>query len=508
MRIRGAVILAVLSAFAPACGGGGGEVPAPIDLTPLVPVDTSSPDVTIDTSQSDAAITLALKNGLAAGQVIKFSGAPRTIPITEELYLPPSLNATIDGNDVATLSGSSIRRILMKGYKSNLTVQRLKFIDARSPDEGAAIMVENWDGNLTVINCDFTNCKTINTGPDIGGGAIRPTGQKRLQVSGCTFTDCDGSNGGAIDSIGCQVTLINCSFSQCNAFGTGGGKDKGVTGQGGIGGAVYIDGVSNNSNQHRLDMVGCTFDNNSANDHGGALFAFTYSGSGSVVTIDQCTFSNNAVTDTTPAVGFGGAVYHQNNRISLTRSTLNGNSSTVFGGGMWSSCNSGTLENCTFQGNQVSGGPANRFGGALVLNGSFLINSCTLSGNHAQDSGGGIHAFTPGTVTLRNSLLMNNTAGTTANGWNVNATLGAGSNNLQWPTTRGGGGPADTPARPSITFADAALSALADNGGPTKTMAIAPPSPAVDAGASAPATDQRGETRLAAPDIGAFEYKP
>jgi hypothetical protein len=60
------------------------------------------------------------------------------------------------------------------------------------------------------------------------------------------------------------------------------------------------------------------------------------------------------------------------------------------------------------------------------------------------------------------------------------------------------------------TFPDPKLGPLADNGGPTLTMALLPGSPAIDAGNTslAPATDQRGFSRPAgrAADIGAFEY--
>ena len=57
---------------------------------------------------------------------------------------------------------------------------------------------------------------------------------------------------------------------------------------------------------------------------------------------------------------------------------------------------------------------------------------------------------------------------------------------------------------------DPKLGPLANNGGPTLTMALLPGSPAIDAGDTslAPATDQRGFPRPAglAADIGAFEY--
>jgi hypothetical protein len=60
-----------------------------------------------------------------------------------------------------------------------------------------------------------------------------------------------------------------------------------------------------------------------------------------------------------------------------------------------------------------------------------------------------------------------------------------------------------------LTNTDPLLGTLADNGGPTSTMALLPGSPAIDAGAAVAGvtTDQRGISRPqgAAPDIGAFE---
>lgn len=62
----------------------------------------------------------------------------------------------------------------------------------------------------------------------------------------------------------------------------------------------------------------------------------------------------------------------------------------------------------------------------------------------------------------------------------------------------------------SLNNIDPKLGPLADNGGPTLTMALLAGSPAIDAGdnAAAPPTDQRGVPRPFGPaaDIGAYEY--
>lgn len=514
MRAKGAVILAVLSTLAPACGGDGKKAaggvappPPPPIVTPIPPVDTSTPDHVVDTSQTAASITAQLQTALNAGGIIVFNNlAPVTIALTAELTLPDLQTAVIDGKGTVTLSGSLTRRILQKAWMTNLTVQRLRFIDARTAAEGAAIRVVNWDGSLTVIDCQFDNCKTTSAGHDIGGGAIRPLGQRHLRVSGCTFNDCDGSNGGAICSIGSRITLINCTFTLCNAFGAGGGADRGPSGQGGIGGAVYVDGVNQNGDQPRLDIAGCTFTSNSAVDHAGALFAYTISGTGSFTTIDQSTFSGNTVTDASAgALGFAGAVYQQSDSFSVTRCTFDGNTSAKVGGALWSLCTTGAVVNSTFQGNQATASPG--FGGALNLSGTFAINACTIAQNHGGGWGGGIFTGSASTVTLRNTLLMNNTGTNAFNGWNVNAKLVDGGNNLQWPTTRGAGGNPDTAATDTVIWADAQLQALAANGGPNLTMALPLGSPALNAAGAvtAPATDQRGMGRVGVPDAGAFE---
>ena len=142
----------------------------------------------------------------------------------------------------------------------------------------------------------------------------------------------------------------------------------------------------------------------------------------------------------------------------------------------------------------------------------------------AEGAGGGIRVG-PAGVTLENTIIAGNTA---ANGTgdaaaaptpgpNVDGTVTSNGHNLLGVATEAGGfvGAGDQ------TGADPLLAALADNGGPTRTMALSPGSPAIDAGVAAGASfDQRGKPRTYddpgvanaatsdGTDIGAFELQP
>ena len=127
-----------------------------------------------------------------------------------------------------------------------------------------------------------------------------------------------------------------------------------------------------------------------------------------------------------------------------------------------------TLVRDTIVGNAVAGSDS---GGGIESDGTLTISRSTISGNRAH-VGGGI-AFT-------GSLNLSDTADC--------ALMGTG----------------DHQGVPVL------LGPLADNGGSTDTQALLPGSPARDAGANCPATDERGVSRPrgAACDIGAYEVAP
>jgi hypothetical protein len=187
--------------------------------------------------------------------------------------------------------------------------------------------------------------------------------------------------------------------------------------------------------------------------------------------------------------------------VTVTGSTLNGNSAGLDGGGI---ANYGTLTvtNSTISGNRVMADTSG--GGGIYNNGTATVANSTISGNFAPAAGGGIKQSAVGTVTIRNTLVADNTNGASPD---VSGSLDSQGYNLIGDGTGGGGftdtdlvGTADSPI-------DALLGPLQDNGGPTQTLALLPGSPALNAGdpEQLGVADQRGVLRSGGVNIGAYQ---
>jgi hypothetical protein len=252
------------------------------------------------------------------------------------------------------------------------------------------------------------------------------------------------------------------------------------------------------NNQGTLLLQDSAVSGNTATEQGGGIFSSHGVGTaGPSVTVDHSLISNNQITN---AVDGGSA------GIEITSGNLNLQSSTVTGNnptGIGMDAGTATILNSTIAGNMATNGPAGN------------INAGGLNATPAA----GV------TVSLEDTIL----AGNTSAGVNpdVNATLtdssalggGAKGHNLIGDgdgtgLTNGTNGDLVGTVGHLI---DPQLSALADNGGATMTMALkstgpGPTSPAINTGANpgdnVPLTaDQRGFTRIVGNtiDIGAFE---
>jgi hypothetical protein len=205
-------------------------------------------------------------------------------------------------------------------------------------------------------------------------------------------------------------------------------------------------------------------------------------------------------------VGAGGAGIDNEGarRLSVNNSTISGNtaeSKYSAGGGLLND-SAAFINNSTFSGNSAS-----VIGGAIESpSGSTLtISSSTLSGNTAA-TGGGISSYLA-PVTLQNTIVANNAGG------NCNGTMTSNGYNLSGDNTCSFNGPGD------INNLNPLLGSLANNGGPTQTLALQSGSPAIDAGNPNGCTDgqehllktdQRGSPRpdkedTVGCDIGAYE---
>jgi CSLREA domain-containing protein len=304
-----------------------------------------------------------------------------------------------------------------------------------------------------------------------------------------------------------------------------------------------------------VTLNGLTIENGkttAATDSGGAIQSL----SAGALTIQNSVLTGNSTTGTD---AFGGAIYAKN-ALSVVNSTLSGNSttgidgvggaitgygatnvtdSTLSGnstdgseayGGAIASVGALTVTNSTLTGNSISG--ANSYGGAIVAFGALTVTNSTIVQNHAAAGiGGGIvHDLGSGTaVILRNSIVAQNTDKGLAPDVNISPIAGLVTIQHSLIGDKTGtsltAAPVGSPDAngnligTSAAKIDPLLGALANNGGPTQTMALLAGSPALNAGSNALAvdpatsnpltTDQRGVpfVRIAGTtiDVGAYE---
>ena len=274
--------------------------------------------------------------------------------MTKTLTLPVNTSPTVlDGGGMVTLDGLGRNQILIKGWKTVLTVQRLKFTAARTAKRARRSRSRTGTA-LSVIDCQFDNCKTTEPGPDIGGGAIRALGQKHCLVSGCNFTTVPAPTAGPFAAWAANSRWSTAPSPTVRPSATAGdGCQAQRQGDGRIGGAVYVDGVSQNGAEPRLYVGQCVFRNNSAGDHGGAVFAFTYREAKNLSVFHASIFEGNKVTaERDLYLGFAGAVYTQDSEVYFLNSTFRNNACPKLGAAIFIATDrKARIANCEIAGN-------------------------------------------------------------------------------------------------------------------------------------------------------------
>ncbi|MBN1656273.1 MAG: hypothetical protein JXA30_21060, partial [Deltaproteobacteria bacterium] len=235
------------------------EIPSEAGLEEI-----SRPGAVVGSGTAESCTAERFIDAVARGGVITFNCGSEPVTITldrpAKVFNDKGPEIVIDGEGLITLSGGGSTRILYMNTcdpdlvwttdhcqdqdHPRLTLQNLTFIDGNSKaeakyDGGGAVWVRG--GRLKIINCRFFNNVCADTGPDVGGAAVRVFNQhqgKPVYVVNSTFGGAEAlgnscSNGGGISSIGVSWTIINTLFSYNQAVGNGANPARAGTPGGG-----------------------------------------------------------------------------------------------------------------------------------------------------------------------------------------------------------------------------------------------------------------------------------
>ncbi len=461
-----------------------------LQLTNIQPAQAGAYRVAVDNAHGSVTSSPAMLNVVAPG----------TVPVT--LCSEVALRAALKGTNSVTFAcdGSLLLR-------STIDVNTDTILDGGGHQViisgGNLVPLFNVARNTSLTLLNLTLASGVSAGRP-GGGAVYNEGT--VNATNCTFTgnsawgsppsSQDGSNGsntrgGAIFSLG-TLNLAQCSLLGNVAVGgngqwgmpappfPGAPPDGGPGGNGGfgLGGAV--------GNAGTLTCLASLFASNSVVGGTG--------GTGGAGQSIPCVYPGNGGPGGGGGNGLGEGLYSTGS-VVLVNCTFAGNYGSGglggFGGmGGFSSCHGLTGWGV----NGSPGGIGSAHDGIYVGDGLCGMTNCTVAFNQ----GGGIQN-SGGTLTLVSTLLASNTPGNNCTGSLIDLGYNLSSDASGAFTSVG-----------SLNNTDPLLAPLANNGGPTLTMALLPGSPAIDAGDTVgpPSTDQRGFPRPAgaAGDIGAFEF--
>jgi hypothetical protein len=376
-----------------------------------------------------------------------------------------------------------------------------------------AILTTNGAPGADTIDFDptfFIVPRTINL--TALSGQLSITDNLTINGPGSGLLTVNGGGGTRIFNVDKSGTVISVTISGMTVTG-GNGSTGGQFPTAGDGGAIRTTDES-------LTLRSMVITGNAAGANDGGAIAAT---SLAVITVDTSTISGN----TTNRSG-GGIYFYSGGGLFVQNSTISGNTagSTIAGGGgiyfFGTVAPSGfTIRNSTIAGNVAT----NASGGAMVfanLSGAVTIQNSTITNNSAgttstaPGTGGGgvaiISGVTAPTLNIQSSIISRNTT-SAANGRSDLATIAAATNNVTNSAIGDPDGFALSGSSTGNLAYGAALNllSLANYGGSTATVALGLDSLAVDAGSNPTnlTFDQRGSGHPrqvgAAVDIGAFE---
>ena len=403
------------------------------------------------TDGDDGALPAAtLRNQIAAaapGDTVVIDGGVNPTLSIGEIAVDKDLTVRGQGVGLTTISADETSRIFNIGSVTpgaTVAIERLTITAARSPSGVTGGPFQ--PGSAGASGGAIINAATLTvTNSTLSANATGPGGDGGEGFGGSGGS---GGSGGAISNSG-TLTITNSTFAG-NTTGAGGSGDGGDGsgdgsdgGDGGGGGAI--------SNSGALTITNSTLSGNTAGPGGAGGGA-----SGSVGTFAGA-----------GGEGGGGGAISNSGTLTATNTTHSGNAAGAGGSGGSGGANG-------IPGTSGSGGS----GGAISSSGTLTVASSTLFANAV--GAGGSRPFGPtspagvgggvfsasGSASISNSIFM-------ASGDGCAGAFTDGGHNINFPIV--GGCPA------TFGTGDPKLElVLADNGGPTKTIALLSGSAAID----------------------------
>ena len=307
----------------------------------------------------------------------------------------------------------------------------------------------NGSGMMTIDGTNIVNNTASGDGPDNGGGGIYNLNNGNLTISNATIAantanGTAGSGGGILNDVGATLTITNTTIAANVANRAGGGIEGNATmgtnmisltdvqmNGNNAGVAPAIASPGNGGGLHMtgpgtITITNGTVNGNTAASEGGGL----WNGTGTM-TIDGTDILGNTASGDAADNG-GGGIYNLNNgTLFISNATISGNSADGLagsGGGILNDIGAtATIDATTFTGNSSM-----RAGGAIEVNAtgsnSFLnLTDVDFDQNDAGMSpgnGGALHVTGPGTISIIDGSVTNNTAATEGGGlWNGSGTM-------------------------------------------------------------------------------------
>ena len=397
-----------------------------------------------DSTTPEAAIYLDQQHGADDNDGLSKTTAVKTIEKANELANEKNINDIclssfykVTGTETWDLGGKTLHRYGLGGYmielvdaSASLTLSNIVIdgaectVDATHAAETDSI-IKAANGGTIVLNSGaiLQNNKAAQFGSGIlannrvnitmeDGAIIRNNTNRNYELgggiligNGSTFTMNGGeisgntaNGGGGVAIIGSTMVMNNGTISNNSTYRT--------SGQGSYGAGVYVADYANASGGDILftptpasfEMNGGKITGNKALDYGGGILTFPQQGQQITININNGNISGNQVTE-----GSGGAVaaFFGVTELNVKGGTLSGNSAQNYGGGVFLY----DTTNVTISGGTISGNKASQGGGVCLWPTSAAKQTGGSIENNAANEGGGVYG---GTYTMTGGVIKDN----------------------------------------------------------------------------------------------------